>query len=165
MWYQCKKPDLHGLYWCLECWGQLTQRFEDEGNGFQHVIQKLVHTNYFTYLCPLEPSVAFQFSFNSSASLRSSPTSLSLPSHLHPSKSSTWLLAQCWRLGRCFEPQDERADRVMRILMSRASGFWHTHTKLTVYSVQSSAACLMWAILKFWFCMKVELKWCEKVQM
>lgn len=40
----------------------------------------------------------------------------------------------------------------------------HTHTlfenvNFTVYYVQSWAACQMWAILKFCFCMKVEIKW------
>lgn len=40
----------------------------------------------------------------------------------------------------------------------------HTHTvfenvNFIVYYVQSWAACQMWAILKFCFCMKVEIKW------
>lgn len=94
------------------------------------------------------------------------------PLPLPQSNGSMYLLAHCRWLGRRFEPKDERADPVMRILMPRnCLALTHTRAQtdshsqalkkwiLQCYSAHSSAACLMRAILKFCCRMKVELKW------
>lgn len=105
---------------------------------------------------------------------------------LHQMVASMYLLAHCRQLGRRFEPEDERADPVMRILIPRhASALTCTRTRTgarrrvdahsralrkkkkrrrrsefyRVTLLASSAACLMRAILKFCCSMKVELKW------
>lgn len=94
-----------------------------------------------------------------------------LPLLSPPSNGSMYLLAHCRRLGRRFEPKDERAGPLMRNLMPR-NCLALTHRQmpaltrrlwkkwiLQCYSAHSSAACLMRAILKFCCRMKVELKW------
>lgn len=58
-----------------------------------------------------------------------SPLIFRYPPPLPPSNASMYLLAHCRRLGRRFEPKDERADPVMRILMQRnCLAPTHTHT-------------------------------------
>lgn len=155
--------DVHGL-------GLIFRGLREHIHEGPHMIQKLVHTKYFTYLCPLKPSQVFilvELSFHSSVFLHFSLTSLSLHC-LPPSNGSTYLLtqSQCWTSAlkprrKCWS-RDENLNTKNCFILAHMHVRTHTvfeHVNSTVYYVQSWAACQMWAILKFCFCMKLEIKW------
>lgn len=92
---------------------------------------------------PLPPSSsnlqrARLFLLTSLSSFASSPLiscSSPLPPLLPPSNGNTCLLAHCRWLGRHFEPRDERADPVMRILIPRSClALTHTHAHTDTHS-------------------------------
>lgn len=69
---------------------------------------------------PCSSHLTFLFlPLSSVVSLYSPLISCSPPPLLPPSNGNAYLLAHCLWLGRHFEPQDERADPVMRILIPR----------------------------------------------